>query len=86
MKMTKCGPDRDCDPRRWPGFLQRVVRLVASGRRRREATKVNINFAADPDKMKQDAKMVTDKATELTGGVTDDVKADGQSTRHREVK
>ena len=35
--------------------------------------------------MKHDAKMVTDKATELTGGVTDDVKADGQE-RHREVK
>jgi hypothetical protein len=28
--------------------------------------------------MKQDAEMVKDKATELTGGVTDDVKADGQ--------
>jgi hypothetical protein len=40
---------------------------------------VNINLATDPGKMKQDAKMVTDKATELTGGVTDDVKADGQA-------
>jgi len=29
--------------------------------------------------MKQDAEMVKDKATELTGGVTDDVKADGQA-------
>ncbi len=46
----------------------------------------NVNVTADADKMKQDAKMVTDKATELTGGVTDDVKADGQATRHREVK
>ncbi len=40
---------------------------------------VNINLAADPDKMKQDAEMVKYKATELTGGVTDDVKADGQA-------
>jgi hypothetical protein len=41
---------------------------------------VNINLAADPDKMKQDAAIVKDKATELTGGVTDDVKADGQAS------
>jgi hypothetical protein len=40
---------------------------------------VNINLAADPDKMKQDAEMVKDKATELTGGVKDGVKADGQA-------
>ena len=39
-----------------------------------ESNKVNINLAADPDKMKQDAEMVKDKATELTGRV----KADGQ--------
>ena len=44
------------------------------------SNKVNINLATDPDKMKQDAKLVTDKATELTGGVTDDVKADGQAS------
>jgi hypothetical protein len=43
------------------------------------SNKVNINLATDPDKMKQDAEMVTDKATELTGGVTEDVKADGQA-------
>ena len=41
---------------------------------------VNINLATDPDKMKQDAHAIKDKATELTGGVTDDVKADGQAT------
>ena len=40
---------------------------------------VNINLATDPDKMKQDAELVKDKATELTGGVTEDVKADGQA-------
>jgi hypothetical protein len=30
--------------------------------------------------MKHDAKIITDKATELTGGVMDDVKADGQAS------
>jgi hypothetical protein len=40
---------------------------------------VNINLATDPDKMKQDARAVKDKATELTGGVKDDVKAVGQT-------
>ena len=44
------------------------------------SNKVNINLAADPDKMKQDAEIVKDKATELTGGVTDDDKADGQAS------
>jgi hypothetical protein len=44
------------------------------------SSKVNINLAADPDKMKQDAETVKDKATELTGGVTEDVKADGQAS------
>jgi anionic cell wall polymer biosynthesis LytR-Cps2A-Psr (LCP) family protein len=43
------------------------------------SNKVNINLATDTDKMKQDAEMVSNKATELTGGVTDDVKADGQA-------
>jgi hypothetical protein len=42
------------------------------------SSKVNINLAADPGKMKQDAEMVKNKATELTGGVTDAVKADDQ--------
>jgi len=44
------------------------------------SNKVNINLATDPDKMKQDARAVTNKATELTGGVTEGVKADGQAT------
>jgi hypothetical protein len=43
------------------------------------SSKVNINLAANPDKMKQDAKMVTDKATELTGGTRKDIKADGEA-------
>lgn len=41
------------------------------------SNKVNINLATDPDKMKQDAQAVKKKAAELTGGVRDDVKADG---------
>jgi hypothetical protein len=40
---------------------------------------VNINLATDPDKMKDDARAVKDKATELTGGVKHGVKADGQA-------
>ena len=43
------------------------------------SNKVDINFEANPDKMKQDAKMVTDKATELTGGVRKDLKTSGQA-------
>ena len=43
------------------------------------SNKVSINLAAEPDKIKQDAKMVTDKATALTGRVTKDTKADGQA-------
>jgi len=43
------------------------------------SNKVNINLSADTDKMKQDAKLVTDKATALTGGVRKDTKADGQA-------
>ena len=40
---------------------------------------VNINFATDKVKIQQDAQTVRDKATELTGGVSDDVRADGQT-------
>jgi len=40
---------------------------------------VNINAAADPDKIDQGVQAVQDKATELTGGVTEEVKADGQA-------
>lgn len=40
--------------------------------------KININLATDPDKIKQDAQAVKDKAAELTDRVTDDDKADGQ--------
>jgi hypothetical protein len=44
------------------------------------SNKVNINLATDTDKMKQDAQTVKDKATELTGGATEDAKADGQAS------
>ena len=47
---------------------------------------VNINLATDPDKMKQDARAVKDKATELTGGVKDDVKAGSQANDIVKVK
>ena len=43
------------------------------------SNKVNINLAADPDKMKQDAEMVKDKAAGLTGGATEDVDTDSQA-------
>jgi cell division protein FtsX len=43
------------------------------------SNKVNINLATDPDKMKQDAQAVKDKATELTGGGREEVKTDGQA-------
>jgi|tagenome__1003787_1003787.scaffolds.fasta_scaffold20655972_2 hypothetical protein len=40
---------------------------------------VNINLAANPDKMKRDAKIVTDKAAALTGGPRKDLPTDGQT-------
>jgi hypothetical protein len=43
------------------------------------SNKVNIALEADPDKMKQDAKLVTDRATELTGGAGKDAKANDQA-------
>ena len=44
-----------------------------------ENNKVNINLAANPDKMKQDAKIVADKAAALTGGARKESKPDGQT-------
>ena len=41
--------------------------------------KVNVNLATDVGKMKQDAKRLKDKATDLTSGVKDNDKADGQA-------
>ncbi|MGD9856939.1 MAG: hypothetical protein AB7U20_18475 [Planctomycetaceae bacterium] len=35
------------------------------------SNEVNINLATDTDKMKEDAQTVKDKATELTGNITD---------------
>ena len=57
-----------------------VWSAVAKSRPTAGSNNVNINLATDTDKMKQDAKLVTDKATELAGGVTDDDKADGQAS------
>ena len=39
----------------------------------------SITLETDLDKMKQDAQTVKDKATGLTGGVTEGGKADGQA-------
>jgi hypothetical protein len=40
---------------------------------------ININLATDPDKMKQDAELVKEKATVLTGGTNEGARADGQA-------
>jgi len=45
------------------------------------SSKVSITLDANPDKMKQDAKVVTDRATKLTGGVRNDGKADGSANK-----
>lgn len=43
------------------------------------SSKVSINLATDPGLIKQDVQTAKDKATELTGGVTEDGKVDGQA-------
>ena len=40
---------------------------------------VNGNLEAKPNKRKQDDELTTGKSTELTGGVKEGVKADGQA-------
>jgi hypothetical protein len=50
------------------------------------SSEMNINLATDPGKMKQDVQTAKDKASELTGGVTDDVKVDGQENDNATVK
>ncbi len=45
------------------------------------SNKVSITLDADPDKMKQDAKIVSARAKQLTGGVRD-AKADGQANKN----
>ena len=44
--------------------------------------KVSITLDANPDKMKEDAKIVTARARQLTGGVGNDAKADGQANKN----
>jgi hypothetical protein len=48
--------------------------------------KVSITLDADPDKMKEDAKIVTARAKQLTGGVRNDAKADGQANESVKTK
>jgi hypothetical protein len=43
------------------------------------SNKVSITLDANPDKMKEDAKIVTARAKQLTGGVRNDSKADGRT-------
>lgn len=43
------------------------------------SNKVNINLATDSGLIKRDVQTAKDKATELTGGVTEDGKVDGQA-------
>ena len=45
--------------------------FVLSSRDTDEGNKVNVNLAVDKDKMKEDAKAVKKKTTELTDKVTD---------------
>ncbi len=47
---------------------------------------VNVNLATDPGKIKQDAQAVKDRATELTGGVPGDGKADRPATDNVDVE
>ena len=46
------------------------------------SSKVSITLDANPDKMKHDAEVVTDRAKELTGGVRNDGKADGRANEN----
>ena len=46
------------------------------------SNKVSITLDANPDKMKQDAKIVTARAEQPTGGVRNDAKADGQANEN----
>ena len=46
------------------------------------SNKVSITLDANPDKMKEDAKIVTARAKQLTGGVRNDAKADGQANKN----
>jgi hypothetical protein len=40
--------------------------------------RIKVNLTVDTDQAKQDAKAVTDKASEFTGGTTKEAKADGR--------
>jgi hypothetical protein len=57
----------------WGWCVVSKSRLTAGGNRD------NGNVTAEADNMKHASKIVTEKATELTGGVMEDVKADGQA-------
>ena len=44
--------------------------FTVSGNREAVSHKVDVNLTVDPDKVKEDAQTVKDKATELTGKTT----------------
>ena len=48
--------------------------FAVSGDRDTQSNKVDVNLTVDPDKVKADAATVTDKASELTGHVTEHAK------------
>ena len=64
----------------WVRYAVSKSRLIVRG------NTGNIRLVAETDKMKKNVQTTTNNATELTGGVTEDVTADGQARRHREVK
>ena len=56
-----------------------VWSAVSKSRLTEKSTTGNLSQAAGVDKAKQVAETATDRVTELTSGVTEDVKADGQA-------
>lgn len=52
--------------------------FVLTSNSRDEDNKVNVNLTVDPDKVKEDAEKVQDKATGLGERTGDTVKQDGQ--------
>jgi hypothetical protein len=56
----------------WVWYAVSKTKLTVGGHRG------NIHVAANLEKTRQDAEKMTDNTTKLTGGVTEEVKADGR--------
>jgi len=54
------------------GFYRHWFAL--SNSRDTQSNKVNINLTVDPDRVQEDAETVKEKATELTGKITEEAK------------